>query len=271
MSIKRVHMCKDTILQEVQLLPLLSWHCAQAQAERQNWNTSNLEIYIYVRELGKSNKTCCIATSVQCLIPHALWCWWAAPAAGIVPRCTWEPYQPETVKNNICFNIFLRHSIEKYISQKTDWMSAKVHCMRKFTCFADGVMPIWTTIMALVMFCSCIFWQYILIVFMPTFGSSVRWTTPLSSQSCCTHNMAKGRLLTVFKNSPGKNTNIWSVGSSLWATNTVRSVRLGRPSLGLSPNWPLKSSSVWSNSSWVTRYPLSWHSCVCEIKGSMKV
>lgn len=75
-------------------------------------------------------------------------------------------------------------------------------------------------------------------------------------------------ILTIFfENLPGKKTNIWSVGSSLWATNTVRSVRLGRPSLGLSPNWPLKSSSVWSNSSCVTRYPLSWHSWVCKEDG----
>lgn len=58
---------------------------------------------------------------------------------------------------------------------------------------------------------------------------------------------------------PGKKTNIWSVGSSLWATKTVRSVRRGRPSLGLSPNWFLNSSSVWSNSSCVTKYPRSWH------------
>ena len=31
--------------------------------------------------------------------------------------------------------------------------------------------------------------------------------------------------------------------------------------LGLSPNCSLNSSCVWSNSSWVTRYPLSWHNC----------
>lgn len=35
-------------------------------------------------------------------------------------------------------------------------------------------MPIWTTMMARVMFSSCILWQYILIVFMPTLGSSAR-------------------------------------------------------------------------------------------------
>lgn len=41
-----------------------------------------------------------------------------------------------------------------------------------FTCLADGVMPIWTTMMARVMFSSCILWQYILMVLIPTFGSS---------------------------------------------------------------------------------------------------
>lgn len=40
------------------------------------------------------------------------------------------------------------------------------------TCFAEGVMPCCTTIKALVMFSSCILWQYILIVFIPTLGSS---------------------------------------------------------------------------------------------------
>lgn len=33
-------------------------------------------------------------------------------------------------------------------------------------------MPIWTTMMARVMFSSCIRWQYIFMVLMPTFGSS---------------------------------------------------------------------------------------------------
>lgn len=41
-----------------------------------------------------------------------------------------------------------------------------------FTCFAEGVMPIWTTMIARVMFSSCILWQYILIVLIPTLGSS---------------------------------------------------------------------------------------------------
>ena len=41
------------------------------------------------------------------------------------------------------------------------------------TCLAEGVMPIWTTIMARVMFSSCIRWQYILMVLIPTLGSSV--------------------------------------------------------------------------------------------------
>lgn len=48
------------------------------------------------------------------------------------------------------------------------------------TCFAEGVMPTWTTMIARVMFSSCILWQYVFIVFIPTFSSS------------------------------GKNTNIWS-------------------------------------------------------------
>lgn len=41
-----------------------------------------------------------------------------------------------------------------------------------FTCLADGVMPIWTTMIARVIFSSCILWQYILIVLIPTLGSS---------------------------------------------------------------------------------------------------
>lgn len=51
------------------------------------------------------------------------------------------------------------------------------------------------------MFSSCILWQYVLMVLIPIFGSS------------------------------GKNTNIWSVGSSLWATNTIKSLRDGLFSL----------------------------------------
>lgn len=40
------------------------------------------------------------------------------------------------------------------------------------TCFADGVMPCCTTMRALVMFSSCILWQYSLMVLIPTLGSS---------------------------------------------------------------------------------------------------
>lgn len=48
----------------------------------------------------------------------------------------------------------------------------KLNCYSMFTCLADGVMPICTTMMARVMFSSCILWQYILMVLIPTFGSS---------------------------------------------------------------------------------------------------
>ena len=73
-------------------------------------------------------------------------------------------------------------------------------------CLALGVIPCWTTMMALVMFSSCILVQYVLIVLIPILGSS------------------------------GKKTNIWSVGSSLWATSTTKSLLAGLRSLGLSPN-----------------------------------
>lgn len=53
------------------------------------------------------------------------------------------------------------------------WLSCSLR--GRSTCFADGVMPIWTTIIARVMFSSCILWQYIFIVLMPTLGSSVKW------------------------------------------------------------------------------------------------
>lgn len=41
------------------------------------------------------------------------------------------------------------------------------------TCLAEGVMPCCTTISALVMFSSCMRWQYTLMVLIPTLGSSV--------------------------------------------------------------------------------------------------
>lgn len=72
-------------------------------------------------------------------------------------------------------------------------------------CFAEGVMPPWTTTMARCIFSSCIRVQYVLMVFIPIFASS------------------------------GKKTNIWSVGSSLWATNTIKSERAGRFSLWMAP------------------------------------
>lgn len=62
-------------------------------------------------------------------------------------------------------------------------------------------LPACTTTMALWMFSSCILVQYVLMVLMPILASS------------------------------GKNTNIWSVGSSLCATNTIRSLLAGRFSL----------------------------------------
>lgn len=56
-------------------------------------------------------------------------------------------------------------------------------------------MPIWTTIIARVMFCSCIFWQYILIVFMPTFGSSVKWTNAEQAlKESCGLNLSHSKL-----------------------------------------------------------------------------
>lgn len=48
-----------------------------------------------------------------------------------------------------------------------------IHACLYRTCLADGVMPVWTTMMARVMFSSCIRWQYIFMVLMPTLGSSV--------------------------------------------------------------------------------------------------
>lgn len=47
----------------------------------------------------------------------------------------------------------------------------------KITCLADGVMPICTTMMARVIFSSCILWQYILIVLIPTLASSEKSIT----------------------------------------------------------------------------------------------
>ena len=49
-------------------------------------------------------------------------------------------------------------------------VSNTLNCL--FTCLAEGVMPICTTMMARVMFSSCILWQYIFIVLIPTLGSS---------------------------------------------------------------------------------------------------
>uniref|UniRef100_A0A672T030 Rho GTPase activating protein 45 n=1 Tax=Sinocyclocheilus grahami TaxID=75366 RepID=A0A672T030_SINGR len=111
--------------------------------------------------------------------------------------------------------------------------------------FYPGVMPIWTTMMALVMFSSCIRWQYIFMVLMPTFGSSESKSTGGYDKPSVRNGRVQQELDLLLKmHIPGKNTNIWSVGSSLWATSTVRSVRRGRPSLGLSPNWLLNSSRV---------------------------
>lgn len=81
-------------------------------------------------------------------------------------------------------------------------------------CFADGVIPCCTTIIALCMFCICILWQYVLIVFIPILGSSE------------------------------KKTNIWSVGSSLCATKTIRALLEGFLSLKLKTKSKTKTKII---------------------------
>lgn len=124
---------------------------------------------------------------------------------------------------------------------------AALHCIALHrTCLAEGVIPCCTTISARVMFSSCMRWQYILMVLMPTLGSSEGGAEPGEAEPGGTPGPTPPRPPPPSRSrrSPGKKTNIWSVGSSLCATNTVRSVRRGRPSLGLSPNCALNSSSV---------------------------
>ena len=47
---------------------------------------------------------------------------------------------------------------------------------KKPTCLADGVIPCCTTMMALVIFSSCILWQYVLMFLIPILGSSGKKT-----------------------------------------------------------------------------------------------
>jgi len=70
---------------------------------------------------------------------------------------------------------YVRDARERKLNDDKRCSEMSRYKMEAFTCLADGVMPIWTTMMARVMFSSCILWQYILIVLIPTLGSSEKW------------------------------------------------------------------------------------------------
>ena len=150
-------------------------------------------------------------------------------------------------------------------------------------CFAEGVMPAWTTMIALVMFSCCIRWQYVLIVLMPILGSSGKNTNIWSvhKEKQVHQRDFKRMFVQIHDEACWCNTYRWDrhcgrpTGSNRFVQASVRwketrLLRIGTKKrrkhlilfhLGLSPNCPLNASIVWSNSSWVTRYPRSWHNC----------
>lgn len=83
-------------------------------------------------------------------------------------------------ESKLCFDVTMCSVMLMSSSASRNCSSMYLGAMSVRDCLAEGVIRFWTTMIARVMFSSCILWQYVFMVFIPTFGSS------------------------------GKNTNIWS-------------------------------------------------------------